>query len=141
MDLFHDVKKSFDKIVESGDDFSAPIKVHTYVKSADSNRSYNTANTQVQYSIDVDYRSWGIKDISIQLKDFKISVESEEELDDEGRVIDASQSIEVIVYAEKVNIDWTAGKSYHPGDLTITIDEKGVLLSADLEFYYYAPGV
>ncbi len=79
----------------------------------------------INYSFSIDHRSWGIKDINININsDIKFVVE-----------IDGSE-IAVVVPVDKINISWVAGRSYVPVGLYVTIDRKGNVKFADLNVSY-----
>jgi len=82
---------------------------------------------RIDYRFDLEWRSWGIKDIEIALNvnpQFDVTL------------LDGENS-EVTVPFENINITWVPGKHYIPLSLSVEIDEdSGDVKSADLNVSY-----
>ena len=79
----------------------------------------------LDYGFNLDWRTWGIKDIEIELNvdpQFDVTVDGE--------------SIEITVPVASINISWTPGKHYIPSILSVVIDRTGKVNSAELVVYY-----
>lgn len=130
------MRKILEKLVEANtteqNEFSYNIELELYVDGLeDGEESRGPEEVNLTYSIYTEWRSWGLKDISVVPKS---KVEFEVEIVDvEDNVVD---TISVSVDSEDINLTWTSGASYVPESLIVRIDRAGKVLEADLNFYF-----
>ncbi|MBE3101903.1 MAG: hypothetical protein IMZ47_06495 [Firmicutes bacterium] len=87
----------------------------------------------LKYDIEVEWRSWGIKDINVSPRG---EVEFEAEiLDAEGNVRDTITVSFAFVDID-VDLRWVAGHSYVPESIEIKTDKTGAVLGVELNFYF-----
>jgi len=121
-------------IMEGGreDVYSREVGLIVYLDGLPDDQ-YHTYPDEVSvvYRIELDWRSWGIKDINVALVD---ELEFEVEITDlDGNVID---TLSIKVNPNNIKLDWVAGHSYVPESLEVTVDKTGKVLDAKLNIYY-----
>ena len=110
------------------DYYSTNIKVDLYVDNYDDDVEYDES-VLLQYKIELEYRSWGIKSmIFIFDKPIKISYTLED-----------GTSKEIEVDLSDAEIEYYEGGATVPSDLDIRIDKEGNVLSKTLNVYYLKP--
>ena len=89
----------------------------------------------VYFALELEYRSWGIKDISVKItKDIDFEVIITPEGADEG--------VEKVIHItpdDIKKITWIAGKAFTPSDIVIDLDSEGKILEVELIMYYLVP--
>ena len=94
--------------------FQQPIKVEIYKDGY----TVEDFTVGVTYYIDVEYRFWGIKDISMYLSETSRIITQQTNNQDFSE-----QAIAFSVDWSRVNnIDWVAGSSYNPSGATIYLN-------------------
>jgi len=84
------------------------------------------------YRIEVEWRSWGIKDINVTpIGEVEFEVEIVDDVN--GNLID---TINVNFDMGDVKIHWVQGHSYVPESFMVRVDRSGKLLEAELNFYF-----
>jgi len=85
------------------------------------------------YDIEVDWRSWGIKDINVAPRG---EIEFEAELIDVDDNVMDTITINLEFEAIEVDLQWIAGHSYVPESIEIRTDRSGKVLGVELNFYF-----
>ena len=100
---------------------------------AENEDSRYSGSAQVSFDIDIDFRSWGIKDISIIPRD-RVNFEFEI-VDAEGNVVDTLE-----VDFDFVDVDWkigwTSGSGYAIDSLEVLVNRDGTVKNVELIMYY-----
>lgn len=126
------MRELFEKLTD--EEFNMDVDVTLYVEGLeDGEESRVTDKVQLLYSIDVDYRSWGIKDISViprGLVEFEVEI-----VDMEDNLVDT-----LLVKLDFDNTDipifWVSGAGYAPESLEVAVNRDGTLTKAELNFYF-----
>jgi hypothetical protein len=85
---------------------------------------------QLSFDIEMDHRSWGIKDINVTLKDtvsFNVTI---------GGV---DVPIKIDFGAITPMIVWSEGSWYAPAELHVTLDAEHNVQDVEVDFYYLKP--
>jgi len=126
----------FEKLIEADkteqDEFSYDTELTLYVDGLeDGEEAAGPKEVSLTYAIYTEWRSWGLKDISVILKG---EVEFEVEIvDAEDNVID---TIIIRFDSDDAKLMWVSGGSYVPESLEVRVDRTGKLIDADLNFYF-----
>lgn len=96
-------------------------------------------NVMLTYDIEVDHRSWGIKDINVTPRgvlEFEVEIRSNLP-EEEGRV----ETIPVRVDFSEVSptIDWLEGSGIAPAEVRVTLGEDNKVVDVEIDFYYWKP--
>jgi hypothetical protein len=83
------------------------------------------SKVHLDYSFNVDWRKWGIKDIELVLS-----------VDPQFNIMVDGHDVDVKIPAASLNISWIPGKQYAPVALYVTVDKSGKVKSADLNISY-----
>ncbi len=116
------------------DEFSGEVELSLYIRGLDDDVDYSgPKKVDVRFRMEVDYRSWGIKDIDVSLTgpiEFSVEIwHDEDELN--------AKELNISIPAENVKIGWTKGYHYLLDDLDVEIDGKsGEVTNAELTFNY-----
>lgn len=126
----------FEKLTEADettqDEFSYDTELTLYVDGLeDGEEVRGPKEVNLTYAIYTEWRSWGLKEISVVSKG-KIEFEAEL-VDAEDNVID---TITVSLDSDDVNLVWVSGASYVPESLEVRVDRTGKLIDVDLNFYF-----
>lgn len=114
----------------SDDRYSMKVPVELNTRAAVDIHSAD--NVYLEYSLDVESRSWGIKNIDFSMLTESVEIEYETtDGDDENEG-------SIIVPLEEMNIEWTAGRVYIPEKLVVELNEDGSLQDVTLLMYYIA---
>lgn len=115
---------------ESGGSMDVDIELHVD-GLGDGEAANGPEKVFLYYAIELDWRSWGIKDINVFPKG---EVEFEVEIVDvDDNVVD---TVNVSIDISDVGISWVQGHSYVPESLMVRIDRSGKLLETELNFYF-----
>lgn len=126
----------FEKLIEADkteqDEFSYDTELTLYVDGLeDGEEIRGPKEVNLTYAIYTEWRSWGLKDISVVLKG---EVEFEVEIVDvDENVVD---TITVSIDSDDVKLVWVSGAGYVPESLEVRVDRTGKLIDADLNFYF-----
>ena len=123
---------------ETGESYRLTVPVNVYFEGGTGGEDViaDPPKVIITYDLEVTYRSWGIKDINVtvrEVEDFTVAIENSEDLDAEV------EQIPVKVAPEACEILWEAGSGYAPDMLEVTLDNAGRVKSCELSFYYYKP--
>lgn len=127
----------YEKLVEedgasSQDEFGMDVAIELHVDGlGDGEAVSEPGKVFLKYNIEVEERSWGIKDINVFSKgkvEFEVEV-----VDIDDNLID---TIDVSIDMSDVGIYWVQGHSYVPESLMVRVDRSGKLLEAELNFYF-----
>lgn len=91
---------------------------------------------QLSYELEMDYRSWGIKDINVSGVRLDQDVLTVGIFDAEDNQVD---EVEVRIDASQPTILWEPGSGYAPVMLIVRCDRKGNVSEVELHFFYYKP--
>jgi len=133
------MREIYEKLVQedaaaSQDTYSSDVDLELYVDGlGEGEITVDPEKVSLTYSIELDWRSWGIKDINVAPKG-KIEFEVEI-VDVDDNVVDT-----IVVNIDFGSIDtdlvWAAGHSYVPESLVVRVDRSGRVLSTELNFYF-----
>lgn len=131
----NDIFEALDKINEADNNFSIDVDdVSIHVDGlAEGEESLGPDKVNISYDIDIEYRDWGIKDISITPRG-RVSFDVEIVDVDDNHV----DTIEVLFDFSAVNyrIDWLPGAGYAASGLTIDINREGGVKDVVVDFYF-----
>jgi len=130
------MREIFEKLTEADkteqDEFSYDTELEVYVDGLEEGEeSSSPKEVNLTYAIYTEWRSWGLKDISVIPKG-KIEFEVEI-VDVDDRVVD---TISVSIDVENVDLVWVSGAGYVPESLIVRVDRTGKVIDADLNFYF-----
>ena len=116
----------------SQDEFSYDTELEVHVDGLEEGEeSGGPKEVTLTYSIYTEWRSWGLKDISVVPKG---KVEFEVEIVDvEGDVVD---TLSISVDSDNIGLVWVSGANYVPESFVVRVDRTGKLIEADLNFYF-----
>jgi len=133
----------FDKLLEKvneqlgEEDFRSEVDLRVHVKDLADGEDANIYDVDkkklLTYSIDVEYRSWGIKDISVMPKgviEFEVEI-----LDADDKVV-KTLPVKIDFSMVDCSIEWMEGKSYAPSDLEVYLTKDGKIEEITLSFYF-----
>jgi len=126
----------FEKLIEADkteqDEFSYDTELELYVDGLEDGEEVSgPKEVNLTYAIYIEWRSWGLKDISVIPKG---KIEFEVEITDvNDRVID---TITVSVDIDNIDLVWVSGHSYVPESLIVRVDRTGKVIDVDLNFYF-----
>ena len=129
----------YEKLVEEDgaspeDEFSMDVDLELHVEGlGDGEASSVPGKVSLTYRIELDWRSWGIKDINVApLGEVEFEVEI---VDVEDSPVDT-----IPVNIDFVDVDtalnWVAGHSYVPESLEVSINRSGEITGVELNFYF-----
>jgi len=117
------------------DNYTSKIKVDLYIEGVEEDVEY-TPNAIVRYRIDMEHRSWGIKDISISIIDpIDIDYRVEGATKDETLRVDIGELLASGVATES----WMAGNSYSVEGIDIYLNNDRTIKSVGLDLNYAKP--
>lgn len=123
------------KVIEQMDGYRAEVQVtiyaSNYVKARNLGDIENNDRVSVAYDIDIEFRSWGIKDITLSFRKPVTIHIVEQDLD--SNVV-GERDIEVDL--STAQIDWVEGDGYAPYELEVTLDAKGAASEVTMNCYY-----
>jgi len=99
----------------------------------DGERALGPQDALVHYRMELDFRSWGLKDIEVTPVG---EVEFEVEVVDDDENVQFTIPVSLEFEVKDVNIEWVGGHSYVPEMLHIAVNAKGEITEATLGFYY-----
>ena len=133
----------FDKLLEKvneqlgEEDFRGEVNLRVHVKGLVDGEDINIYDVDkkklLTYTIDVEYRSWGIKDISVMPKGV---VEFEVEIIDADDKVVKTLPVKIDFSMVDYSIEWMEGKSYAPCDLEVYLTKDGKIEEITLSFYF-----
>lgn len=131
------MREIYEKLTEeagasSQDEFSYDVDLDLQVDGlGEGEAATGPEKISLTYSIELDWRSWGLKDINVFPRG-KVEFEAEI-VDVDDNVVDA---ITVSFDIGDAELNWVEGHSYVPESLEIRVDRSGKVLSAELNFYF-----
>jgi len=120
----HDVLNKARELHERLTEYHTDVDVEIYPKKK--TLSAEADKVSVPFNIDLEFRSWGLKDISVMLYDeitvpyLLVDMEADRE-----------EERELVVDLSKLNIDYYEGGGYYPEVLVIHLNEDGTVNYAD----------
>lgn len=116
-----------------------PLSIHfAGVGLDDDEYEESPDKVEIEFDIDVDHRSWGIKDINVFLRgvvEFEVVVKSDLP-DEEGKEVVIPVKID---FADAdARIIWMDGSGYAPAELIVTLEGEEVK-DVEVDFYYLKP--
>lgn len=118
------------------DRFQSKVKVVANVPYiAGTNQNIDTNDTFITFEIDLEFRSWGLKDINVYITDdIKVSGQIVTWGDDK----DKEEDFNIVIKASDVKISYDSGSGIVPHELEFTMqDGKAV----DVIAHFYFPSV
>jgi hypothetical protein len=130
------MREIFEKLIEADEteqnEFSYDTELELYVDGLeDGEESTGPKEVNLTYAIYTEWRSWGLKDISVVPKgrvEFEVEI-----VDVDDNVVD---TIPVSIDSDDVTIMMVSGASYAPESFVVRVDRTGKLIDADLNFYF-----
>ena len=132
------MRKILEQLTEAdktgSEEFSYDTELTLYVDGLeDGEEASGPKEVNLTYSIYTEWRSWGLKDISVIPRG---KVEFEVEIvDGEDRVVDTIL-VKLDLDDKDIPITWVDGASYVPESLEVIVDRDGTLTKAELNFYF-----
>ena len=132
------MRNLFEKLTEADraeqTDFNMDVDVTLYVEGLeDGEESRVTDKVQLLYSIDIEFRSWGIKDILVVPRgvvEFEVEI-----VDGDDNLVD-TLLVKLDLDNTDIPIIWMSGTGYAPESLEVVINRDGTLTKAELNFYF-----
>jgi len=126
----------FERLIEADkteqDEFSYDTELELYVDGLEEGEEASgPKEVNLTYAIYIEWRGWGLKDISVIPKgevEFEVEI-----IDAEDNVID---TITIRFGSDDVKLVWVSGASYVPESLIVRVDRTGKVIDADLNFYF-----
>jgi hypothetical protein len=115
-------------IEQSLDYYATSVHVDLMVKDYDGDVEYDES-VRLQYKLDLEYRSWGIKDLTVVL-DKPVSVRFSLE--------DGTEK-ELKVDLSDARVEWYEGSAFYPHQIELTIDKQGNIKEKVVNMYYLKP--
>lgn len=106
MDIYAKIRKLHEG---EENEFTATVPVEFYITPSE-NTFFEDAECNVSFSLDVEYRNWGIKEINIQLVPIMVSVDAKDNED-----VDYHFEVDV----SKIKKEWEKGSGYTCGMMTL----------------------
>jgi len=137
-----DIFESFQKINEQEDFYRNNVEVSVEFESPglDDDQYVDVLdNVELQYSIDIEERSWGIKDIKVSLQgvvEFDIIIRSNLP-DEEGKEKVIPIRIDFSDVTPEIN--WIEGSGIAPAELHVLVGGEGKVKHVEVDFYYWSP--
>ena len=117
------------------DYYSTKVKIYLYVEGVETDIDH-VQEVAVEYKIDIEYRSWGIKDMTpIFDRPVKLWYSILEEKDNAG------EQKEVNVDLSDAEVSYVGGGGWAPEQLDVRLSKDGKVLKKELTMRYTAPGV
>ena len=128
------------ELKEAEDTYKNEVEVDVYFLGSGLDDKYAKApdNVELEFDINVEYRSWGIKDIDVFLRgvlEFEVVVRSDLP-DEEDKEVVIPVKIDFIEVDAKIN--WMPGSGYAPAEIHVGIDGEEVK-EVEVDFYYLKP--
>lgn len=123
---------------DNSEDYHADVELDINIQSKLKGVYYEIEapkEVTIAYGMELEYRSWGIKDLNITVKH---NIEFDLTIIPEG----ADEGKEVHIKIEPSDIEkisWVEGRSYTPSSLDVGLDENGNVLDVELFVYYLVP--
>lgn len=116
------------------DRFESDVKV--YISSDGAVELEYNSKVRMEYRIEVEYRSWGIKGIYLSMdKPLKLFYTTEEQDEQKELELDFGKLSD----ERKLNISWGQGSGYFVEGINISLDEGGSVRSVDVDAVYASP--
>ena len=109
--------------------YSQEVPLDLHLKGADYVDAPDTIIV-LNFEIEVDYRSWGIKDINVSIRGG---------IDVEVEAGDQVIPVKVDFLEVTPKITWVEGSGYVPSDVHVTLNEDFTVESVEVDFYYLVP--
>jgi len=130
------MREIYEKLTEEDgaspeDEFSMEVDLDLRVEGlGDGEEASGPEKVLLTYRIELDWRSWGLKDINVAPRG---EVEFEVEIVVDDKLMD---TIPVSFDTANTGVYWVAGHSYVPESLMVKVDNTGKLLESELNFYF-----
>ena len=114
---------------EYTDIYTAPTDADLVIMGVPDEADYELTSTRVDitYRIDIEYRSWGVKDIDIKIEKPVVLTYT---------IGKDEKTIEVPKETLEQSITWVSGSSLYPNRVNVTLDASGTIISANLEMVF-----
>lgn len=133
------MRNLLEKLNEQLDEsYRSDITINAYVDGLKAGEGVTVSDEkqQLTYDIEVEHRSWGIKDINVTPRGIiEFSVEI---LDVDDNVVDEIP-VRIDFDTMDYNIDWQKGSGYAPDTLDIRLARDGKIKEITLNFFYMDP--
>lgn len=113
---------------EHNDNYSQVVPLNLNLKDADYVDS--AIDVPIEYEIQIDHRSWGIKGIDVFIRG---GIDAEVEV--EERVVPIK--VDFLDVSPKIN--WLEGRAYVPAEVHVSLNADFTVESVEIDFYYLVP--
>ena len=121
------------KLLEQMEGYQTEVEVSVFDGKPDVDNDHDK-KVVVKYNIDIEHRSWGLKDITLSFNNpIQINVWEVTEDDD----ITNERTLEVDL--SEANIMWREGGMFSPTGVNVTLNEDGSVKEVDIECTYINP--
>ena len=129
------MQEMFEKLLnEANESYRYEVPLHISVDGLEDGEEINAPDkVELKYDIEIEFRSWGIKDIEVSLRD---TVEFEVDVLDVDDTVVTTIPIKIDFSEVDYSFSWMAGAGYAAESLEVRIDREGKLLEVDANFYY-----
>ena len=128
-DMIDAVRKTDENKLNESSEYSADIPVSIY-SNKEGEEDLSAGNVTVPFVVDYEARSWGLKDITLYLRnDIVVEYDNDE----------TGGSGSVTIPADSIELSFSKGNYWGIDDLDITLGEDGKVQDATLNCTYAAP--
>jgi hypothetical protein len=128
------LSKIQEDVMTEPDRFEYDVKVYMSM-DGDNELEYNQ-KVRLQYRIEIEYRSWGIKGIYVSFdKPVKLAYNIEGQDEQKEVEIDFGK----LADERKLNINWGQGSGYAVEGIDVSLDESGSIRTVDVSAVYAVP--
>lgn len=130
-----DILEKLHKVNENdgNDDYEMDVDLSVYMEGLQDGEEHRYPDSiHMKYNIQVEYRSWGIKDISVIPRE---AVGFEVEIIDVNDDIVDTVNVE-LDFDQYSKISWVPGAGFAPESIEVTIKRDGTVTDIDFNFYY-----
>jgi hypothetical protein len=133
-----DIFENIQKINEQEDSYRHRVELSVHFKSpVDDDYDVDVSkDVELVYDIEVDYRSWGIKDINVtprSMDEFEVVIRSIQTAKEED------VSVKVDFDEVTPSIFWLEGRGVAPAEVHVTLGEDNKVVDVEIDFYYWKP--
>jgi len=123
-----------EKLIESMDTYKYNVDLSVYIDDLKPGEEESTIDkVQLEYDIEVEHRSWGIKSIVIIPRgviEFEVDI-----LDADDNIV-STIPVKIDFNEIEYSVSWLPGGSYVADHMEVSIDRDGKIKEVDLSFYY-----
>ena len=126
----HDI---YEKLLNEDAQFHHLAELRVYISDLEDKEHTYPDEIELKYDVEIEHRSWGIKDIEVLMRgsaEFEVDV-----LDADDNVVD---TIPVNIDFSEIDyqFSWMKGTEYVPESLVVALSKDGRVIRVNVNFYY-----